>query len=119
MFCVRKINEKNSRASWLVGKENVTEQKETLIERYLFLYQNSPLILAYILSQGINSSVSKTITKRCGITIDGFKNKNDIIVDKNNNIDILELLEDFLLGDGTYPEYLLSSLKVATTYVFF
>ena len=109
MFCVRKINEKNSRASWLVGKENVTEQKETLIERYLFLYQNSPLILAYILSQGINSSVSKTITKRCGITIDGFKNKNDIKVDKNNNIDILELLEDFLLGDGTYPEYLLSS----------
>lgn len=109
MFCVRKINEKNSRASWLVGKENVTEQKDVLSERYLFLYQNSPLILSYILSQGINSSLAKAIIKRSGISIESIDKCQKIKVSKDADIDILELLEDFLLGDGTYPEYLLSS----------
>lgn len=110
MFFVRSINKKDSRASWLVRKENLNEQKDVLAKRYFFLYQNSPLILAYILSQEISSSLAKSITKRSGITIDSLKDKNDIKVDEKNNIDIFEVLEDFLLGDGSYPEYLLSSL---------
>lgn len=115
MFFVRNINKKDSRAFWLVGKENVSEQKDVLMERYLFLYQNSPLILAYILSIGVSSSLSKAITNRSGITIDSIDKwpkvkKNAIKVDEKTNIDILEVLEEYLLGDGSYAEYLLSSL---------
>ena len=97
MFFVSNINKKDSRAFWLVGKENVTEQKEILMERYLFLYQNSPLILAYILSQGINSSVAKVITKRSGITIEDTDKCLKTKVDKDTDINIFEVLEDSLL----------------------
>lgn len=110
MFFVSNINKKDSRAFWLVGKENVSEQKDVLMERYCFLYKNSPLIVSYILSLGISSSLAKTITKRSGISIENSDKCPKIKVDKDSNINIFEVLEDFLLGDGSYPEYLLSSL---------
>lgn len=106
----------NSNSAWLVKKENLTKQKEILMERYLFLYQNSPLILAYILCEKNDTSLAKTISERSGITIEDSEKYPKIKIGKDIEVNIFEVIEDFLLGDGNYSEYLLSSLCKTLNY---
>ena len=94
----------NSNSAWLVKKENLTKQKEILMERYLFLYQNSPLILAYILCEKNDTSLAKTISERSGITIEDSEKYPKIKIGKDIEVNIFEVIEDFLLGDGNYSE---------------
>jgi len=96
-------------SSTLIDKENLEAQKKNLSFRYQFLYQNSPLILAYILSLEINSSLRNLINEKCGITIKE-EEKNLIKLDGKTDTNIFEVLEDYLIGDGYYTGYLLSIL---------
>lgn len=99
---------RKTKGTTIIDRENLEKQKEYLSSRYKFIYQNSPLILAYILSLNILPSLA-SIIKRCGITINE-DDKNLIKLDSKTDVNIFEALEEYLIGDGNYADYLLFNL---------
>ena len=74
---------------------NVLVQKREFFHRYKYLYENAAIILALFLNSSYNSHINKSIYDRCGIVLKK-KEKHALYKD---NFEIIDYLEEFVLGD--------------------
>lgn len=74
---------------------NVLVQKREFFNRYKYLYENAAIILALFLNSSYSYRINKEIYDKCGIML----NKKEKHALYKDNFEIIDYLEEFVLGD--------------------
>lgn len=91
-------------------------QMKKFEERYCYLYENAPIILFFMVNDLGDDIFSEEVKRRIGFD---FREKNAFLERKSKDLNGFVLLEDLVLGEDVYQNYLNTFIETFHKYGFF